>query len=136
MKFSKITLLFMVSGSFLFAQNQKFTIAEAVNGLRSNLAVKNISQFSWSGDHKAFYQSVKNGYLVTEVQSMKQDTLVSLTQLNKNLSAENKLKSFPRITFINQDKALLHLCLIFYYYVQHCFHFCGYNPYASTSQIL
>ena len=104
MKFSKITLLFMVSGSFLFAQNQKFTIAEAVNGLRSNLAVKNISQFSWSGDHKAFYQSVKNGYLVTEVQSMKQDTLVSLTQLNKNLSAENKLKSFPRITFINQDK--------------------------------
>ena len=104
MKFSKLSLLFLVTGSFLFAQNQKFTIAEAVNGLRSNLAVKNISQFSWSDDHKSFYQGVKNGYLVTEVQSMKQDTLVSLTQLNKNLTTDKKLKSFPRITFINKDK--------------------------------
>ncbi|WP_234110280.1 S9 family peptidase [Chryseobacterium sp. R2A-55] len=104
MKFSKISLLFLVAGSFLFGQNQKFTIAEAVNGLRSNLAVKNISGFSWSNDHKSFYQSVKNGYLVTEVQSMKQDTLVSLAQLNKGLSAEKQLKSFPRITFINKDK--------------------------------
>lgn len=104
MKFSKISLLFLVTGTFLFGQNQKFTIAEAVNGLRSNLAVKNISGFSWSNDHKSFYQTVKNGYLVTEVQSMKQDTLVSLSQLNKGLSAEKQLKSFPRITFINKDK--------------------------------
>ncbi|KMQ71593.1 S9 family peptidase [Chryseobacterium koreense] len=104
MKFSKISLLFLVAGTFLFGQNQKFTIAEAVNGLRSNLAVKNISGFSWSNDHKSFYQTVKNGYLVTEVQSMKQDTLVSLSQLNKGLSAEKQLKSFPRITFINKDK--------------------------------
>ncbi|WP_304344168.1 DPP IV N-terminal domain-containing protein [Chryseobacterium koreense] len=104
MKFSKISLLFLVTGTFLFGQNQKFTIAEAVNGLRSNLAVKNISGFSWSNDHKSFYQTVKNGYLVTEVQSMKQDTLVSLSQLNKGLSAEKQLKSFPKITFINKDK--------------------------------
>lgn len=104
MKFSKLSLFFLAAGNVLFAQNQKFTIAEAVNGLRSNLAVKNISQFSWSDDHKAFYQGVKNGYLSTEVQSMKQDTLISLSQLNKNLTAENKLKTFPRITFINQNK--------------------------------
>ena len=104
MKFSKFSLLFLITGSFLFAQNQKYTIAEAVNGLRSNLAVKNISQFSWSDDNKSFYQGVKNGYLVTEVQSMKQDTLVSLFQLNKNLAADRKLKSFPRINFINKDK--------------------------------
>ena len=104
MKFSKFSLLFLVTGSFLLAQNQKYTIAEAVNGLRSNLAVKNISQFSWSDDNKSFYQGVKNGYLVTEVHSMKQDTLVSLFQLNKNLAADRKLKSFPRITFSNKDK--------------------------------
>ena len=59
MKLSKITLLFVVSGGFLFAQHQKYTIAEAVNGLSSNLAVSNISQFSWSQDHKSYYQSVK-----------------------------------------------------------------------------
>lgn len=104
MKFSKFSLLFLVAGSSFFAQNQKFTIAEAVNGLRSNLAVKNISQFSWSDDNKAFYQSTKNAYLVTEVAGMKQDTLVSLYQLNKNLAPDLQLKSFPRITFINKDK--------------------------------
>ncbi len=104
MKFSKFTLVILLTGSFLSAQTQKFTIAEAVNGLRSNLAVKNISQFSWSDDSKSFYQGTKNGYLITEVPSLKQDTLVSLSQLNKNLSGENILKSFPRITFITKDK--------------------------------
>ena len=104
MKFSKFSLLFLLIGSFLFAQNQKFTIAEAVNGLRSNLAVKNISQFSWSDDGKSFYQATKNGYLSTEVQSMKQDTLISLSQLNKNLSGDKLLKTFPRITFLSKDK--------------------------------
>ncbi len=103
MKFSKIFLLFIITGSFYFAQNRKFTIAESVNGLRSNLAAKNISQFSWSDDNKSFYQSVKNAYLLTEISNMKQDTLVSLYQLNKNLSAENKLKTFPKITFITKD---------------------------------
>ncbi len=104
MKLFKFSLLFLVAGSSLFAQNQKFTIAEAVNGLRSNLATKNISQFSWSDDHKSFYQATKNGYLTTEVASLKQDTLVSLYQINKNLAPNLQLKSFPRITFINGSK--------------------------------
>lgn len=97
-------LLFLFIGSFSNGQNQKFTMAEAVNGLRSNLAIKNISQFSWLDD-KTFVQGTKNGYLVTEVQSMKQDTLVSLYQLNKNASAEQKLKALPAIKFISKDKA-------------------------------
>ncbi|QNS40273.1 DPP IV N-terminal domain-containing protein [Chryseobacterium manosquense] len=104
MKFSKFSLLFLVAGSSLFAQSQKFTIAEAVNGLRSNLATKNISQFSWSDDNKSFYQSTKNAYLTTEVANLKQDTLVSLYQINKNLSPNLQLKSFPRINFINNNK--------------------------------
>lgn len=104
MKFSKFSLLFLVAGSSLFAQSQKFTIAEAVNGLRSNLATKNISQFSWSDDNKAFYQATKNAYLITEVANLKQDTLVSLYQINKNLSPNLQLKSFPRINFINNNK--------------------------------
>ena len=104
MKFSKFTLLFLFSGSLLFAQNQKYTIAEAVNGLRSNLAVKNISQFSSADDRKAYYQATKNGYLMTDLATHKQDTLVSFHQLNRGLSVDKKLKSFPRITFINKDK--------------------------------
>ena len=104
MKLSKLSFLFLFAGSFFFAQNQKYTIAEAVNGLRSNLAVKNISQFSWADDGKSFYQSTKNGYLVSDISTQKQDTLVSLYQLNKNLSLDKKLKNFPRITFLNKDK--------------------------------
>jgi dipeptidyl-peptidase-4 len=104
MKFSKISLLFIGFGTILSAQNQKFTMAEAVNGLRSNLAIKNISQFSWTDDAKSYIQGTKNAYLITEVQSMKADTLVSLSQINKNLSADKKLKTFPQVKFKDRNK--------------------------------
>lgn len=79
-------------------------MAEAVNGLRSNLAIKNISQFSWSDDGKSFIQAVKDGYTVTDIHSMKADTLVSLHQINKNIAGE-KLKRFPQITFLSSKAA-------------------------------
>jgi len=104
MKFSKLPLLFLGFSSLLFAQNQKYTMAEAVNGLRSNLAIKTIPQFSWSDDAKFYIQGTKNAYLITEVQSMKADTLVTLNQINKNLSAEQKLKSFPQVKFLEPKK--------------------------------
>ncbi|GAB0155747.1 S9 family peptidase [Chryseobacterium sp. Alg-005] len=90
----------LVLGGSAFAQTQKFTMAEAVNGLRSNLAVKNISQFSWTGDGKSYIQAVKGGYLMTDLKSGKQDTLVSLTQLNRHFT-DKKLKTVPQIKFIN-----------------------------------
>ena len=92
----------LVLGGSALAQTQKFTMAEAVNGLRSNLAVKNISQFSWSNDGKSYIQAVKGGYLITDLKTNKQDTLVSLTQLNKNL-AGNKFKAVPQIKFISSS---------------------------------
>lgn len=90
----------LVLGGSAVAQTQKFTMAEAVNGLRSNLAVKNISQFSWAGDGKSYIQAVKGGYLTTDLKTGKQDTLVSLTQLNKHFT-DKKLKTVPQIKFIN-----------------------------------
>lgn len=75
-------------------------MAEAVNGLRSNLAVKNISQFSWTADGKSYIQAVKGGYLITDLKTSKQDTLVSLTQLNKSFS-DAQLKAVPQIKFIS-----------------------------------
>lgn len=90
----------VVLGSSVLAQTQKFTMAEAVNGLRTNLAVKNISQFSWSADSKSYIQAVKGGYLMTDLKTNKQDTLVSLTQLNKSFS-DAKLKAVPQIKFIS-----------------------------------
>src|ERR1700750_325953 len=100
MKLHKFSLLMLVLGSSAFAQTQKFTMAEAVNGLRTNLAVKNISQFSWAADGKSYIQAVKGGYLITDLKTNKQDTLVSLTQLNKSFS-DAKLKAVPQIKFTN-----------------------------------
>jgi len=102
MKLYKFSLLMVVLGGSVFAQTQKFTMAEAVNGLRTNLAVKNISQFSWSDDGKSYIQAVKGGYLMTDLKTNKQDTLVSLHQLNKNFS-DKKLKGVPPIKFISSS---------------------------------
>lgn len=98
MKINKYLWVLLIS-TLSFGQNQKFTMAEAVNGLRSNLAVKNLSQFSWAKGGKAFIQGTKNGYLVTEVQSMKEDTLVTLKNINAVLPAEKQLKTMPFVTF-------------------------------------
>lgn len=104
MNFSKYTLFLLFLGSFFFAQNQKYTMAEAVNGMRSNLAVKNISGFNWSEDGKNYYQSVKNGYITTDLKTGKVDTLISLSKINQSLSTESKLKNLPPVTFSNKGK--------------------------------
>jgi dipeptidyl-peptidase-4 len=103
MKLAKLSLLMLVLGNSAYAQTQKFTMAEAVNGLRSNLAVKNISQFSWSADGKSYINAVKNGYLITDIKTGKKDTLLSLNLLNKGLD-DNKLKNLPPVKFISNSK--------------------------------
>ncbi|WP_073066196.1 S9 family peptidase [Chryseobacterium oranimense] len=100
MKLYRFSLLMLVLGGSAIAQTQKFTMAEAVNGLRTNLAVKNISQFSWTADGKSYIQAVKGGYLITDLKTNKQDTLVSLTQLNRSFS-DAQLKAVPQIKFIS-----------------------------------
>ncbi|MGG5209727.1 DPP IV N-terminal domain-containing protein [Chryseobacterium sp. MIQD13] len=102
MKLYRFSLLMLVLGSSAVAQTQKFTMAEAVNGLRTNLAVKNISQFSWAADGKSYIQAVKGGYVITDLKTNKQDTLVSLTQLNRSFS-DAKLKAVPQIKFTNNS---------------------------------
>lgn len=104
MKLYRFSLLMVVLGGTALAQTQKFTMAEAVNGMRSNLAVKNISQFSWSADSKSYIQGVKGGYLITDVKTNKQDTLISLYQVNKNFP-DKKLKALPPVKFISNSNA-------------------------------
>lgn len=104
MKLHQFSLLMVVLGGIAFAQTQKFTMAEAVNGMRTNLAVKNISQFSWSGDNKSYIQAVKGGYLATDLKTNKQDTLISLSQVNKNFT-DKKLKGLPPVKFITNSEA-------------------------------
>ncbi|MGI9652835.1 DPP IV N-terminal domain-containing protein [Chryseobacterium sp. RLHN22] len=104
MKLHQFSLFMVLLGGAAFAQTQKFTMAEAVNGMRTNLAVKNISQFSWSSDSKSYIQAVKGGYLATDIKTNKQDTLISLNQVNKNF-ADKKLKGLPPVKFITNSEA-------------------------------
>ncbi|WP_312090853.1 DPP IV N-terminal domain-containing protein [Chryseobacterium sp.] len=101
MKLHQFSLFMVLLGGTALAQTQKFTMAEAVNGLRTNLAVKSISQFSWSDDSKSYIQGVKGGYLITDLKNNKQDTLISLYQVNKNFP-DKKLKALPPVKFTNK----------------------------------
>ncbi len=105
MKLSKLSLLFLFSAGLLVAQKQKYTMAEAVSGLRSNLAVENLSQFSFSPDSKSYFKAVKNGYLTTDLKSQKSDTLISLYKVNQNLQGEQKLKRLAPLSFISNTQA-------------------------------
>ncbi|RQP11922.1 MAG: S9 family peptidase [Chryseobacterium sp.] len=101
MKQYRFAMLLMVAASTLLAQKQKFTMAEAVNGLRTNLAVKNLSKVSWEEGSRSYLQSVKDAYLSTKVPSMKADTLLTLRQLNRNFEGAELLTRLPDVTFLN-----------------------------------
>lgn len=97
MKILKTSLALLVMGQLAIAQNKKYTMNDAVMGLRSNLAIKNISQFTWANGQNEYLQRVNNAYLKTNLQTMKQDTLVSFSRLNPEL--KTKLKSLPYFSF-------------------------------------
>lgn len=105
MNFKKILGTLVLASVCGFSQTQQFTMNDAVLGLRSNLAVKNIRDFSFSNDGKSYLQMVKNAYLITDIATNKSDTLVSLYQVNQNLSADQKLKALSPLKFLNNSKA-------------------------------
>jgi len=105
MKFNKILGTLVLASVCGFSQTQKFTMNDAVLGLRTNLAVKNIKEFSFSKDGKSYIQSIKNAYLITDFATKKSDTLVSLSQINQNLATDKKLKALSPLKFINDSKA-------------------------------
>lgn len=105
MNFKKILGTLVLASVCGFSQTQQFTMNDAVLGLRTNLAVKNIRDFSFSNDGKSYLQMVKNAYLITDIATNKSDTLVSLYQVNQNLSADQKLKALSPLKFLNNSKA-------------------------------
>lgn len=99
MKLHRFLFLLLAFSGALSAQNQKLTMTEAVNGLRSNLAVKSISQFSWLEEGKYYTQREANTYTVTPTTGGKKSVLLSLDNLNASLQADKKLQRMPSVTF-------------------------------------
>ena len=99
MKLLQYAAIFLCAGSLSYAQTQQFTMSDAVNGLRSNLAVKNLSQATWlKGSNSVAYMNNRT-YFATDAVTNKTDTLVSLYRLNKGLGKDQALKALPMITF-------------------------------------
>ncbi len=105
MKTKLLTLAFLSFSALSVAQNQQYTLTEAVSGLRTNLAVENLSQFSFAPDSKSYITSVKDAYLFTPLGTQKSDTLISLSSLNKVLGKDNSLERMPVITFEKSNRA-------------------------------
>jgi dipeptidyl-peptidase-4 len=54
----KLILFILFISSTLFAQQKNFTMQEAVLGLGSTLAVKNVKQLKWMGSSEKYAQAM------------------------------------------------------------------------------
>lgn len=83
-------------------------MTEATLGIKSTLAPKNLKQLNWIPEQNAYVYLVgaaKNEALLrTTVPQMKSDTLVRLSEINKQLFAKEELKALPEIKWINRNQ--------------------------------
>ena len=87
----------------LTAQKKTFTMAEAVNGLSSKLAVANWKQLQWAGEQYVYVVNTDSQHVVMSGDPKTRLTheLLSLAELNQALTQKglHTLKAFPALTF-------------------------------------
>ena len=92
--------------STLFAQQKNFTMQEAVLGLGSTFAIKNVKQLKWMGSTEKYAQAISTenfkGFVATNPATGAVDTVVTLDRLNQ--IANLKLKSLPAIEWVNEQE--------------------------------
>lgn len=102
----KILLLLFISTSLL-AQKKNFTMQEAVLGMSSTFAVKNLKQLQWMGSSEYYSQVISNDsekvIMAYSPQTFESETIISLEKMNKLLTSGGvkELKNFPTINWIN-----------------------------------
>ncbi len=98
-----ITLLLLTSSisSTIVAQDKKFTMQEAVLGLRSNLAIQNLKQLSWlpGSENFVYLNDSTQSFIRTSLPSGKTDTFLTLSTINKIAGGE-ALKKMPPINWV------------------------------------
>lgn len=94
-----------------WAQQKKFTIAEATNGLATSLALKGIRQPSWQPGTHHFFQTIKaNGteYLVrTRVPGMTVDTLSSVADFKNDIKADREIGGFDPLQWLDKNTLVM-----------------------------
>jgi len=93
-----------------FAQNKKFTMTEAVNGLSTTLAPAKLKQLSWMGNSTKQYAQVVTKdsidfFVKTTLPDCNTETMFSLPKLNESLQAKNMnaLKKMPNAIWLSEN---------------------------------
>lgn len=83
------------------AQNKKFTMQDAVLGLRSNLAIEGLGAPVWmNNQHTLIYQQKNVLYKIT-APKFEKETWISLPGLNQQMFGKDSLKALPGINWNN-----------------------------------
>ncbi len=105
----KILILFLLCQNILLAQKKNFTMQEAVSGLSSTLAVKNMQQLKWTGSSEiyAFIQSndTENVIMTVNPTTFVNEPLITLEKMNSLLEKNNfkKQEKFPVIQWVTHN---------------------------------
>ncbi|NIG54337.1 DPP IV N-terminal domain-containing protein [Chitinophaga sp. Cy-1792] len=92
-----------------YAQQRMYTMSEATNGLRMELAPERLKLFEWVPDEQAYTRAITgngiNAWVKYSVPSMKADTLLTAATLNQQLSGSRTFNSLPALHWINSTTA-------------------------------
>ncbi len=105
MKKYTLALLISIIGISVFAQGKLYTLQDAVTGLYSNLAIKNINQLSWipGEDAYAYADETYKAVLRVELPSMKEDTIFTFETINNSSFPDKDLGRLPQINWIDGE---------------------------------
>jgi dipeptidyl-peptidase-4 len=94
---------------YTYGQQRQYTMAEATNGLRQQLAPERLKQFEWVPGENAYTRvlSEKDNYAWIKVTlpAGKTDTLLTLPRLNEQLFSSKPLRGVPPLHWISATSA-------------------------------
>jgi dipeptidyl-peptidase-4 len=94
----------------LDAQKKNFTMQEAVLGLNTTLAVKNLKQLKWMGSTEKVAQAISTdefkGFVATHPKRWTVDTVVDLNEINGVIAPKGLavLKQLPAVEWISENE--------------------------------
>ncbi|HTO15325.1 MAG TPA: DPP IV N-terminal domain-containing protein [Edaphocola sp.] len=95
--------LLLIQVGALSAQKKQFTMQDAVLGLRTNLAVENISAPVWSKEKQTLFYQKKNVLYKAEAPQFESNAWISLAGFNEKMFGKDSLKAIPFINFNNEN---------------------------------
>lgn len=99
------------------AQQRQYTMAEATNGLRQQLAPERVKQFEWLPGENAYTRVIDGNAWVKFTphgNTLKTDTLLTLDRLNQQLSSSKPLRNIPPLHWMTAGTAWCSIDTVLY----------------------